>query len=135
MIAQDTTLHPATILVLDDEPAICSWIARVLERAGFKVLAAETGAAALAIVAEQDVPISLFVVDVKLPDMSGREFVHHAAARCVLRPVLYISGVPRENGADAVHTSATFLAKPFEPAELTDRVHQLLGHDSREHSA
>src|SRR4051812_32207546 len=115
-----------TILVLDDEPAIVSLLARILERGGFRVIAAADGTGALAALAARDRAVDLMVVDVKLPDMSGREFVHHAAARYGARPVLYVSGVDQRGRTDALHKRTVFLAKPFGSADLLERVRSLL---------
>src|SRR4051812_17777267 len=114
-----------TILVLDDEPAIVALLERILERGGFRVIAAATATEALALMSAND-QVALMVVDVKLPDMSGREFVHHAAARFGARPILYLSGVDQRGRTDALHTRTVFLAKPFESAELLERVRTLL---------
>ncbi|MFL5612407.1 MAG: two-component system response regulator [Gemmatimonadaceae bacterium] len=115
-----------TILVLDDEPAIVSLLARILERGGFRVIVAADGKGALAALAARDRAVDLMVVDVKLPDMSGREFVHHAAARFGARPVLYVSGVDQRGRTDALHKRTVFLAKPFESTDVLERVRSLL---------
>lgn len=116
----------ATILVLDDEPTIRSLLARLLEREGYEVLTAGTGAAALVTLGAHSERVALLVVDVKLPDMSGREFVHHATARFGERPILYVSGVDQRGRTDALHQRTIFLAKPFESVDLLTRVRELL---------
>lgn len=126
-----------SILVLDDEPAIQSLLVRLLEREGFDVLTAGTGRDALAVLATYNEQIALLIVDVKLPDMSGREFVHHATARFGDRPILYVSGVNQRGRTDALHRRTIFLAKPFESAELLHRVRVLMsrpdGAEDRNH--
>lgn len=114
------------ILVLDDEPAILMLLARILERAGYEVLTAATGAAALATLAAHHEQVALLVVDVKLPDMSGREFVQRALARVGDRPVLYVSGVDQGRQSCVLHEKARFLVKPFDSGELTSHVQTLL---------
>ena len=115
-----------TILVLDDEPTIQLLLTRCLEREGFAVLTATTGSEALTILATQNERIALLVVDIKLPDMAGWEFVHHSAARHGERPVLYLSGVDQRGRTDVLHQRTAFLPKPFANAELLARVHELL---------
>lgn len=126
-----------TILVLDDEPAIRSLTIRLLEREGFDVLTAGSGRDALAILGRYNERIALLIVDVKLPDMSGREFVHHATARFGDRPILYVSGVDQHGRTDALHRRTIFLAKPFDSAELLHRVRVLIarpdGAEDRNH--
>ena len=114
------------ILVLDDEPMIQSVVARILEREGYPVVTAATGSAALDALRTHGNRIALMIVDIKLPDMCGREFVHHATARYGERPILYFSGVDQKGRTDALHQRTIFLAKPFEAAELIDRVRALL---------
>lgn len=114
------------ILILDDEPTILVLLARILEREGYEVLTAATGSAALAALASHSDAVALLVVDVKLPDMSGREFVHHAAARFGDRPILYVSGVDQRGRGDTLHQDSVFLPKPFDSAELMSRVRTLL---------
>jgi CheY-like chemotaxis protein len=117
------------ILVLDDEPGIQTVLDRLLKRNGFSVVTATTGSAALDALASHSDRIALMIVDIKLPDMCGREFVHHAAARYGERPVLYFSGENRPGRTDALHQRTIFLAKPFTNDELLSRVHQLLNGD------
>ena len=120
-----------TILVLDDEPSLRVVLTKFLEREGFAVVAEATGSAALSTLAAQADRIALMIVDVRLPDMCGREFVHHAAARHGERPILYLSGADQEGRTDAFDQRTTFLAKPFENAELLARVHGLLQERAR----
>lgn len=122
-----STEERRTILVLDDEPALRVVLTRLLESQGFRVVTADRGSEALATLAAHGDRIAMMIVDIKLPDMCGREFVHHAAARHGERPILYLSGVEPEGRSDFLHERTTFLAKPFENAELLSRVSELLG--------
>jgi DNA-binding response OmpR family regulator len=119
------------ILVLDDEPAVQILLTRFLEGEGFAVVTAATGADALTVLATHAERVALMIVDVKLPDMCGREFVHHAAARHGERPILYLSGVDQRGRTDALHQHTMFLPKPFANAELLARVHELLRDERR----
>lgn len=116
----------ARILVLDDEPTILMLLTRILEQAGYEVLTATSGAAALATLTAHHERVALIVVDVKLPDMSGREFVRHAIARFGRIRTLYVSGVDQRGHSDVVNEDSGFLAKPFDARELTSRIHTLL---------
>ena len=115
-----------TILVLDDDAAMRMALTRILERGGFSVVSAGTGAEALAALEAHATRVALLLVDLKLPDMFGREFVHHAVQRFGERPVLYLSGVDQEGRSDALHQRANFLGKPFNNEELLSRVRALL---------
>ena len=118
--------HAPMILVLDDEPTIQSLVARILEQEGFAVVTAATGSIALDALRSYSDRIALMIVDIKLPDMCGREFVHHATARHGERPILYFSGVDQRERTDALHQRTIFLAKPFEARDLIARVAALL---------
>lgn len=126
-MASDTrNINARTILVLDDESALQIVLTCILEREGFRVVTANSGSEALATLAAHCGRIAMMIVDIKLPDMCGREFVHHAAARYGERPILYLSGVEPLERPDSLHERTTFLAKPFENAELLSRVNLLL---------
>ena len=120
------------ILVLDDEPTIQSLVARILEREGFAVVTAATGSIALDALTTYGDRIALMIVDIRLPDMCGREFVHHATARHGERPILYFSGVDQQGRTDALHQRTIFLAKPFEARDLIARVSALLEPGARQ---
>ena len=59
------------ILVVDDEPKISEAVAAYLTSKGYRVLTAEGGADALALFAREN--ISLIVLDLMMPGMSGEE--------------------------------------------------------------
>ncbi|HKW46329.1 MAG TPA: response regulator [Gemmatimonadaceae bacterium] len=120
------TKERRTILVLDDESALQLVLTRLLERAGFQVLTADTGSKALATLAAHSERIAMMIVDIKLPDMCGREFVHHAAARYGERPILYLSGVEPERRPESLYERTSFLAKPFDNAVLLSTISELL---------
>ena len=131
MASERSAKDAPIILVLDDEPTIQSLVARILERERFVVVTAATGSAALAALKAHGDRIALMIVDITLPDMCGREFVHHATARHGDRPILYFSGVDQKGRTDALHQRTIFLAKPFAAADLITRVYALLEHRAR----
>jgi CheY-like chemotaxis protein len=57
------------ILVVDDEPAVATTLADILEAKGFKVYAANSGAEALEILSVH--LIDILLTDVRMPDMNG----------------------------------------------------------------
>ncbi|MCA3858609.1 MAG: response regulator, partial [Burkholderia sp.] len=65
-----------SILLVDDEPNVLSALRRVFRPAGYDILTAESGEAALGILASTDV--DLIVSDMRMPHMSGAEFLARA---------------------------------------------------------
>ncbi|MFN2324660.1 MAG: ATP-binding protein [Gemmatimonadales bacterium] len=117
-----------TVLVAEDEPQVRRLAERALRAAGYQVLSAPDGAQALALSRESQGQIHLLVTDVVMPGMGGPEL---ATAFLAERPgarVLYISGYTEDEVARQGLAAAglAFLPKPFTPAELTDRVRELL---------
>lgn len=114
------------LLVADDEPVICELIAASLTHAGFEVLAAGDGAAALA-AARSEHP-DVLILDVMMPGLDGFEVVRRLRAEGNDTPVLFLTA--RDSTEDTVHGLAVggddYVAKPFKLEELIARVHALL---------
>ena len=81
----------ATVVVVDDEPHVLAVIARVLEEAGYAVVATPSAADALARLDDAASDAALLVTDVRMPEMSGVELAE-AARRAV--PGLASSSCP-----------------------------------------
>jgi two-component system, NtrC family, nitrogen regulation response regulator NtrX len=99
------------VLVLDDEPNIGSSLRLILEREGYSVTLARTISEAKSAAERAD----LLLLDVRLPDGSGIEFLRHLREREYLAPAIMISG----HGTIAEAVEATragafdFLEKPL----------------------
>lgn len=104
------------ILVVDDEPAIGQLLASYLSRNGHTVKSAETGEAALELIAE---PFDLAVVDFSLPDMNGMEVATEYLERTSARVIL-ASGY--DIGMDLVPAAfrprVRSIRKPFMPRAI-----------------
>ena len=118
----------ATILVVDDEPSIRRFLRAALERAGYAVLEAADGLEALN-TARREVP-DLVLLDVALPQLSGLEVCRRIRADPATSrtPVLLLSGLaaPLEAERLAATGASGWLAKPFTPAALLERVRAAL---------
>lgn len=115
------------ILVVDDERDLAATCERLLRRLGYRVITADSRAAALAALGA-DAPV-LVISDVRLPDGSGLDVVSAAQCRAKRIPSIVITGQPSERGRQAAADvgAAGYLAKPFSAAALTDLVRQTLG--------
>jgi two-component system, cell cycle sensor histidine kinase and response regulator CckA len=118
-----------TILVVEDEDAIRQVAIRVLTRQGYKVIAANSGEAALAEVAALDRPIDLLLTDMVMPGMTGPELAKQLRAQQPGLRVLFTSGY----SADAVarqfgltDNTWAFISKPYGLADLTREVRRVL---------
>ncbi|MEO7987248.1 MAG: ATP-binding protein, partial [Gemmatimonadales bacterium] len=122
-----------TILVVEDEPAVRQLAVRSLESAGFTVLEAADGKAALDVIhAGQRVP-DLLLTDAVMPRLGGRELGETAAALEPDLPVLFISGYAGDDVVlrRLVPEGAAFLQKPFTPTQLVRSVTRLLARRER----
>ncbi|MBI0408774.1 MAG: phosphate regulon transcriptional regulator PhoB [Nitrosospira sp.] len=118
----------ATILVVEDEPAIQELISYSLQQAGYVVFCAEDAEQAMSVVNEA-LP-ALMLLDWMLPGMSGVEFarVLRRAARTKTIPIIMLTARAEESdkiagleiGAD------DYITKPFSPRELIARIKAVL---------
>ena len=130
-VSQETEVVQGTetVLLVEDEEQVRELARRVLERAGYTVLAAEDAEAAVAIADRHPGHIHLLVTDVVLPRASGREL---AARLGIHRPaikVLYVSGTSDNTIARhrMLDPGTEFLEKPFSLERLLRKVRQALG--------
>jgi PAS domain S-box-containing protein len=108
----------ATILVVDDEPAVRAFVVSTLEHAGYRVLVAGSPAEAMALTVGLDEPIELLLTDMVMPDSSGETL---AAQLTSLRPglrVVLMSGYSEGLVARPLPSNQPFLAKPFSRERL-----------------
>lgn len=98
------------VLVVDDDVEICSLVARTLTRAGYEVLTAQTGEAALSLL--ETGPVDCLVVDKLLPGMHGAEVIQAARARLPHLPVVLITAQPEPLSFGEDRPDVT-VAKPF----------------------
>jgi CheY-like chemotaxis protein len=108
------------VLIVDDDAATLAAEHEVLAESGFRVVEARDGTEAL--LAMQDDPPALIVLDVQMPGMDGPSFAR--ALRTGLRrvPLVILTGVadPRRE-ADRCNAEA-YLRKPFDARELVSLV-------------
>lgn len=111
-----------TILVVDDEPSIRDLVARVLERAGYRVIACAGAAQAIAAAPEAD----LLLVDLILPEINGRDLTEQLRLIRPDLPVVLMSGYPPPHTHLTPSLPSSFLQKPMLPAAIVQEVRKLL---------
>jgi DNA-binding response OmpR family regulator len=114
-----------SVLVVEDEASIASFVSLYLKNAGYDVRTATNGADALASVQNQQP--SLIVLDLMLPDIDGIEICRRIRQKSDV-PILMLTArdedvdkiIGLEVGAD------DYMTKPFNPRELVARVKSIL---------
>lgn len=113
-----------TILVIEDELEIRQVAQIMLQRRGYRVLTADSGAAAVRALNTYDGNVDLVLSDVVMPGGSGPETMRKIRSMHPGIKVLYMSGYAADliarHGLD--EDSRNFLAKPFTLAELSRAV-------------
>jgi len=116
----------ATILLVDDEQSVRAIVLKILRRADYNVLEAESGDAALRIAETHPGRIDLLITDMFMPGLRGPEVATRlATSRPGLR-VLFMSGYADQDARTGVPAGANFLNKPFSGADLAKAVEAVL---------
>ena len=117
------------VLVADDDADIRDLVAFKLEQAGFDVITAEDGPAALS--AAHDKSPDVAVLDISMPGMSGLDVCRMLRADPSTADMMIIMLTARAQETDVEGGFSAgaddYLVKPFSPRELTSRVQALLG--------
>ena len=116
------------VLVVEDEPAICDLCRRVLTDEGLEVDIAVNGKVAQDMI--EDKKYDLFLVDIRLPEMDGRElykWIHDVHLELINR-VIFTTGsvIGGDTQTFLEQTAKPFLPKPFTPDELQTIVREAL---------
>jgi nitrogen-specific signal transduction histidine kinase/CheY-like chemotaxis protein len=121
-----------TILVVEDEAGIRNVARRMLSDAGYTVLTAASGDEALLVCERHQGTVRLVLTDVVMPGMYGKELADRLASLYPHMQVLYMSGYTDDSiGQRGVLDPGThFIGKPFNAAELTHMVHQVLDQEA-----
>jgi PAS domain S-box-containing protein len=119
----------ATILLVEDEPAILTLTKRWLEGQGFVVLPASTPSEALRLAADHVGAIDLLLTDVIMPEMNGRALADEVRSTRANLKVLFMSGYTSDviTGHGTPGGDAHFIAKPFHLRDLAQKVREVLG--------
>lgn len=114
-----------TILVVEDEKGISNIMKAYLEKENFTVLQAFDGVEAIKIFSTT--PLSLIILDLMLPKMSGEEVCAKVRSRSNIPILMLTAKSELEDKVKGFKLGADdYLSKPFEPEELIARVHALL---------
>ncbi len=118
----------ATILLVEDEPAILQMTTSMLESQGYQVLAATTPGEAIRLAREYTGPIHLLMTDVVMPEMNGRDLAKNLLAIYPDLKRLFMSGYTANVIAHhgVLDAGVRFLQKPFSLRELSAKIAEAL---------
>ncbi|MEW6426518.1 MAG: PAS domain S-box protein [Thermodesulfobacteriota bacterium] len=116
------------LLLVEDEPSIMNMGRNMLEKLGYRVLAASAPAEALRLAIEHPGGIDLLVTDVIMPEMNGRELADRLRALQPGLKCLFMSGYTANVIAHhgVLDPGVNFLQKPVSMRELACKVREAL---------
>jgi len=113
-LASDHLKPDGAVLVVDDAEIMRTTCQRALERAGYKVITADSGDSALQALAEQ--PADVAVLDIRMPGLSGVELLKEIKNKWPGTEVLMMTAYADTGVAEESLNlgAAGFLVKPFD---------------------
>lgn len=127
--AETVAVRKLTILLVEDEELVRRLAERSFTRRGWRVLAAESGEAALALLDQETAPVAAMVTDMVMPGMDGAKLVRAIRARPGMArlPAVLVSGYAEEVLRREMESAETvFVPKPYFPKDLVARVEEVL---------
>jgi len=117
-----------TILIVDDEELVRDLGARILTKAGYKVIGASNGKEALKMYQENRDEISLILLDLIMPEMGGKQCLEELLSINPQVKVLIASGYSADGSTkESTEIGARgFVAKPYDVRQLLETVRNVL---------
>jgi DNA-binding response OmpR family regulator len=119
---------PLSIMHVDDDSALARYVVKLLEEHGYLVHTAGSGEEALKLLDQISMP-NVLIVDFKLPDINGKQFVEHVRVRfgrTNVPPVLLLTAA-HDGEATANRLQVDdYLPKPFDSEDLLEHIASLL---------
>ena len=114
--------------MVDDEDIVRALVTRSLRDAGYHVLQASHGAAAIELLEAECADVDLVICDLVMPVLGGRDVALWMRQHCPRVPLLFISGYPRSylEAHDYFYPPSRMLRKPFLPSSLVGGVEERL---------
>jgi PAS domain S-box-containing protein len=119
-----------TILLVEDEVAILKMTEKILKDLGYTVLSAASPLKALGLAKDYRETINLLVTDMVLPEMNGKDLVHHIQSIYPEIRILFMSGYTANVIAhhNILEPGLCFLQKPFSVKDMAVKVREALAH-------
>ena len=111
--------EPPRVLAVDDEQVVCESIRRVLSLEGYQVTTTTSAREGLDLVRKHE--FDLILLDIKMPEVDGIEFLREARAISPEAEILIVTGYATIETADEAMRLGAFdyLEKPVSPPQLT----------------
>lgn len=108
------------VMVVDDEEGVRNLLQRTLERAGYSVVTAANGQEALETMSEPELEISVVLLDIKMPGLSGIEVLQQITVERPLICVIMVTAmVDTATAIEAMKLGAyDYITKPFNPDDV-----------------
>ncbi|MBI1788336.1 MAG: PAS domain S-box protein [Acidobacteria bacterium] len=113
-----------TVLVVEDETEVRRIVVEVLRDSGYHILEARDAEDAIRIGQTLPGTIDLLLTDIVLPGMNGWELAGRLQGERPAMRILYASSSPERGDT---RKAEWFLAKPFSPQQLVDKVREIIG--------
>lgn len=114
------------VLVVDDEPAVRTIVRMILEKAGYEVLEAENGEAAITALntGENRLVLDVVICDIRMPKINGVQAIEYFQREYPHVPVIVLTAYPETKMAVSFMRSgvADYLIKPVDARKLKDAV-------------
>lgn len=120
--------HGETVLLVEDDEMIRELVVEVLKGAGYRVLSAEDGIAALDKARAEPGKIDLVITDIVMPRLGGRDLAERLSKDRPGIRVLFSSGYTEDAivAQGVLEGGVDFIQKPYTPSALTLRIRDIL---------
>jgi DNA-binding response OmpR family regulator len=124
---ENTGVNTYDVLLVDSKKSSRELTGRMLERAGYRVMTAEHGQEALAMMQDTGRVFQLLITEISMPQMDGFELMKAVKSGWGI-PVMFLTSVSDEATVTRVFRMGAddYMQKPFNDPELLQRVRQLL---------
>jgi CheY-like chemotaxis protein len=111
---------------VDDEDLVRELVARTLREAGYHVIEATHGAAAIGLLEPRSNAVDLVICDLVMPVLGGKEVADWIRQHSPAVPLLFISGYPPAylEAHNLFDPAVPMLRKPFLPSRLLEAVEE-----------
>lgn len=127
-LAGEFSIGTETVLLVDDEQIVIDVSAPMLEKLGYKVIAANDGKSAIDLYREKSAGIDIVILDMIMPDINGGEVYDHLKEINPNIKVVLSSGYSLNGLATEILNRGCngFIQKPFNMVDLSRKINEIL---------